>query len=137
MLKDVVEKYYFSQNYNCAEAIIHGANEYYDLGLHEKDMIMAAGFGAGMQTGNTCGTLLSAISILSLRYVEAKAHESKDIHDVTLMLTRKMKERMGSTLCCEIKPKFFNPEIRCKNTVDLACDTLEEVIAEYDAKIGK
>lgn len=132
MLKDVVAKYYFDRNYNCAETIIHAANEYYDLGLHEKDMIMVAAYGAGMQTGNTCGAILSALSILSLKYVEAKAHESEDIRPVSILLTRKIQEKYGSLLCKEIKPKFFSPEIRCQNTVNIACDVLEEVIAEFE-----
>ncbi len=34
MLKDVADKYYFAQNYNCAETTLHAANEHYDLGLH-------------------------------------------------------------------------------------------------------
>lgn len=134
MLKDVAEKYYFSQNYNCAETIIRAANEYYNLGLHERDMILVAGFGAGMQTGNTCGTLLSAISVLSMKYVESRAHESKDIHAVSVLLTRKFNQKFESTLCKDIKPKFFTQENRCHNTVCEACDILEEVIAEYDAK---
>lgn len=134
MLKDVAQEYYFDKNYNCAETILHAANDYYDLGLHEKDMILVAGFGAGMQTGNTCGALLASISVLSMKYVEAKAHESADIRDVALMLTRKFKEKFGSTLCREIKPNFFSPEVRCKNTVDGACDILEEVFAEYQPK---
>lgn len=133
MLKDLAQDYYFAQNYNCAETILHAANDYYNLGLHDRDMILVAGFGAGMQTGNTCGTLLSAISILSMKYVEAKAHESADIREVSTLLTRKFKEKFGSTLCKEIKPKFFAPEIRCKNTVDAACDIIEEVIKEYEA----
>lgn len=134
MLKDVAHKFYFDQNYNCAETIIRAANEYYDLQLHDRDMILLAGFGAGMQTGNTCGTLLSAISVVSMKYVEAKAHESANIHDITVLLTRKFNEKFESTLCKEIKPKFFSPEIRCKNTVDAACDILEEVLEQYQAK---
>lgn len=134
MLKDVADKYYFAQNYNCAETILHAANEYYDLGLHERDMILVAGFGAGMQTGNTCGAILSAISILSMKYVEAKAHESADIHDVALMLTRKFQAKYGSTLCKDIKPQSFSPEVRCLNTVNTACDIIEEVLAEYQRK---
>ena len=31
MLKDFFEKYYYEQNYNCAETMIRAANEYYDL----------------------------------------------------------------------------------------------------------
>lgn len=132
MLKDLLGKYYFEQNYNCAETLIHAANEYYNLGLHDHDMIMMAGFGAGMQTGNTCGAVLSCISILSLKYVEAKAHESLDIRPVATQLTRKFKEKYGSTLCKDIKPQSFKPEYRCQKTIKTACDILEDVIAEYE-----
>ena len=55
MLKDLYEKYYYEMNYNCAETIIRAGNEYYDLGLGDRDMIAFGGFGAGTQTGNTCG----------------------------------------------------------------------------------
>ena len=134
MLKDTAEKYYFSQNFNCAETIIRAANEYYSLGLHDQDMIMVAGFGAGMQTADTCGCLLSAISVLSLKYVENRAHESQDIRPVVNMLTRKFKEAYGSTLCREIKPRFFEREIRCHKTICLACDILEQVLSEYHPK---
>ena len=29
MLKDIIGKYYFEQNYNCAETILRAGNEYY------------------------------------------------------------------------------------------------------------
>ena len=64
MLKDIFEKYYFEQNYNCAETILRAANEYYELGLHDKDMILVGAYGAGIQCGNTCGAILSAAAVL-------------------------------------------------------------------------
>ena len=134
MLKDIADKYYFSQNYNCAETIIHAANEYYNLGLHQRDMVMLSGYGAGMQTASTCGALLSTISVLALKYVETRAHESKDLQPVTFLLTKKFKEAFSSTLCKDIKPQSFRKEIRCQNTVHKACDILEEVLAEYQPK---
>ncbi len=134
MLKDLIGKYYFDGNYNCAETMIRAANEYYNLGLHDHDMIMMGVFGAGIQTGNTCGAVLSAASVLSMKYVEAKAHESADIKPVTQKLMRAFKERYGSTLCKDIKPQSFQPGIRCKKTIEDACDILEQVIAEYEAE---
>ena len=134
MLKDVADKYYFKENYNCAETIIHAANEYYGLGLHDRDMIMLAGYGAGMQTANTCGALLSTISVLALKFVEARAHESRDLQPVTFLLTKKFKEAFSSTLCKDIRPQCFQKEIRCQKTVHMACDILEEVLAEYQPK---
>lgn len=132
MLKDYIEKYYFEQNYNCAETILRAANEYYDLKLHDRDMIMVGAYGAGIQSGNTCGAVLSAAAVLSLKYVEARAHESKDIRPVVQKLLRKFNEKYGSILCKDIKAQSFKPEYRCKMTVETACDILEETISEYE-----
>ena len=133
MLKDLIGKYYFEGNYNCAETVLRAANEYYDLGLNDRDMILVGVYGAGIQCGNTCGAVLAAASVLSMRYVEAKAHESADIKPATVLLMRKFKEKYGSTLCKDIKPQSFAPEYRCLKTVEVACDILEETIAEYEA----
>ena len=133
MLKDIFEKYYFDGNYNCAETMIRAANEYYGLGLHDRDMIMVGGFGAGMQCGSTCGAVLSAVAVLSMKYIAQRAHDSKEIKPVTLSLMRSFTEKYGSTLCKDIKPQSFNPEYRCKKTIESACDILEKVIAEFEA----
>ena len=105
MLKDVYQKYYFEQNYNCAETLLRAANDYYDLKLHDRDMIMVGAYGAGIQCGNTCGAVLAAASVLSMKYVEAKAHESEDIRPVVMKLMRKFNAKYGSTLCKDIKPQ--------------------------------
>ncbi len=132
MLKDHYSKYYLEGNYNCAETVIRAGNDYYELGLHDRDMQMMGGFGAGIQSGNTCGAILAAVSILSMRYIEKKAHESEDIKPVTLNLIREFNKRYGSVLCKDIKPQSFTKEIRCRNTVETACDILEAVISDYD-----
>lgn len=134
MLKDLLPKYYFEQNYNCAETILRAANEYYDLQIHDKDMILVGAYGAGIQSGNTCGAVLSAAAVLSMKYVEAKAHESEDIRLVVVKMMRKFNEKYGSTLCKDIKPQSFKPEYRCRETINTACDILEETIAEYEAE---
>ncbi len=131
MLKDICEKYYFDQNYNCAETLIRAANEYYSLGLHDRDMIMLGVYGGGIQTGNTCGAVLAAAAVLSMKYVDKKAHESSDIRPVTTDLIREFNKKYGSILCKDIKPQSFDPELRCKYTVENACDILEQVIAYH------
>ncbi len=137
MLKDVYAKYYFEGNYNCAETIIRAANDYYELGLHDRDMIMVGVYGAGIQCGNTCGAVLSAAAVLSMKYVEAKAHESEDIRPVVMKLMRKFQAKYGSTLCKDIKPQSFKPEYRCRMTIEASCDILEETIAEFEAERNK
>lgn len=131
-LKDYIEKYYFEGNYNCAETILRAGNDYYGLGLHDHDMIMVGGFGAGMQCGNTCGAVLAGVSILSMKYIEAKAHESKDIKPVVMKMMRKFNEAYGSTLCKDIKAQSFHPEYRCLKTVETACMIIDKTIREYE-----
>ena len=114
--------------------MIRAANEYYGLGLHDRDMIMVGGYGGGMQCGNTCGAVLSCVAILSMRYIERNAHDCKDIRPVTQQLIRKFNEKYGSTLCKDIKPQSFNPEYRCRKTIEIACDILEATIAQYEAE---
>ncbi len=132
MLKDLAKKYYIDQNFNCAETMMRAANEYYNLVISANDMRMMAGFGGGMQTGNTCGSFAASIAILSMMYVETTAHESKDIRPICMTMTRKFQAKWETTLCREIKAKSFTPEIRCLHTIEVACDLLEETIAEYE-----
>ena len=132
MLKDIYQKYYFDQNYNCAETIIRAGNEYYKLDLHDRDMIMLAAYGAGIQSGNTCGAILAGASILSMKYVESRAHESQDIRPVVLKMMQRFNAKYSSTLCRDIKPQSFSPEIRCQKTIEAACDIIEDVINEYE-----
>ncbi len=136
-LKDCIQDYYFQNNYNCAEAMIHAGNDYYGLGISENDMRMVAGYGAGLQCGQTCGAIISAVSLLSMRYVAKNAHSSPDITITSNMLIKRFKDKYDSLLCKDIRPKSFQKEIRCLNTINFACDTLEEVIREYDSKKGK
>ncbi len=132
MLKDLIKNYYLDYNYNCTESMLRAGNEYYQLGLHDHDMKLVGAFGAGIQTGNTCGAVLACASILSMKYVEAKAHESQDIRPIVTKLIRAFNERYHSVLCKDIKPQSFKPEYRCYKTIETACDILEQVIAEYE-----
>lgn len=132
MLVDIVKKYY-KMGYNCAESIVHAGNEYYGLGLSDHDMKMVAAFGAGIQCGDVCGALLGSACVISSKYIEVKAHDqSVELRKITMKLVLKFQKDMGSRLCAEIKPKFFDREERCLKTVMRAASILEEVIKEWE-----
>lgn len=133
MLKDVAIAYY-QQGYNCAESILRAGNDYYGLELHDKDMVMAAAFGGGLQIGDVCGALSGAACVVSSKYVEKKAHECKDLRKLTQMLVLAFQKRMGSRLCAQIKPVFHSKEIKCQNTVAEGAEVLEQVIREWEEK---
>ena len=134
MLKDLAEKYY-KQGYNCAESIIRAGNEYYDLKLDEQAFRMTGAFGGGLQVGDICGALSGSACVISSKYIETKAHECTDLKPIMLKLVRAFQSQFSSRLCCQIKAKFFSKEVHCQNTVALASDVLEKVIAEYESEI--
>ena len=107
-LSEVIEKYYVNQNYNCAETLLHAANEYYDLQISEADMKMMAGFGGGMFVGSTCGAMVGCIAALSKMVIHTKAHEE----------------------CVELKPKYNTTAKRCLPTCLMAGQALEKTLEE-------
>ena len=131
-LKKIAETYYLD-GYNCAESLVKAGNDYYQLGLHDHDMILAAALGAGMQIGEICGALAGAACVLSGKYVKVRAHESDTIKVLTGRLAEKFREKAGGLVCRELKEQYFQEEKRCIITVEFACDALEEVVAEYEA----
>ena len=41
----------------------------------------------------------------------------------------KLEAALGSTECAQVKPAFFNPDVRCLNAVKAACRVLEAQMA--------
>lgn len=132
MLKEVAIQYY-RQGFNCSESIIRAGNDVYDLGLHDKDMMMTAAFGGGFQIGDVCGALCGAACVVSSRYVSTKAHDSEDLRPLTQKLVIAFQKRLGSRLCTQVKPVFHTPELKCEPTVSTCAEVLETVLEEWDA----
>ena len=130
-LKDIAERFYFD-NYNCAESVFLAANEMFGLGLDASNSKLVGGFGGGIQTGSACGAFLAAVSILSQMCVDDRAHNSKTLRPVVNELSDGLAEKLGSTLCREIRPTVFEPERRCMVTVAAVCDLLEDISGRYD-----
>lgn len=127
---------YAKQDYNCAESILHAANEYYHLNLTDQQMKLVGGFGGGMQCGDICGTLAASISVISVRYIEIKAHEDKPrLRQLVNLLIQQFQQEMGSRRCVDIKPKYYTKEIKCNRTIEKAAALLEKVIAQIDEQL--
>ena len=135
MLEKLAEKYY-TQGYNCAESIVHAGNEAYQLGLSEHDMRMAAAFGGGLQVGDVCGVLTGAACVLSCLFVKTRAHESEQIKPAMEKMVAALEAEYGSRTCEQVKPRYFQEEIRCKNTVLAGAKVIERVIGELQQEFG-
>ena len=128
MLKERAENYYNEGNYNCAETVIRAANDEYQLGLDDTAMKLAGGFGGGMGCGKACGALCGGICAISAKLIEGKAHETKELRGTTTKLVAEFNRILGDTECKTLTVKYKKPDVRCLDTVLLACEALENVM---------
>lgn len=131
MIRDYVKKYYLEQDNNCAEALLHAADEALSLHLPPETFRMVAGYGGGMGCGETCGAICSALAVVSHLFVGERAHATPGFRAACADCMRTMKRTFGGTACVAIAPRFKNRETRCLHTVELAADALEEVLRRH------
>lgn len=116
------------EDLNCAEKILYGANIAYNLGLDKRALKLAAGFGGGMAIEDKCGALTAGIMVLSILFVEDRAHESDRIKDLTKELFDEYKSEMGSIDCAPLKEKHRTEELKCKNVILKAAELLDRIV---------
>ena len=126
-LKEAALHYYLDENYNCSEAIIRGANDYYELNLTEKDFKLLAPFGAGCCSGSLCGAVAGGIATIGALRAEDKWRGSQSA-GITKKFVGLCRERMGSELCREIKSKNHTEALRCAKVVEITAEALDEVL---------
>lgn len=130
MLRNLLLKGYGNeQKYNCAEKILYGANEIYNLGLGKETMKLAAGFGGGMGIESTCGALVASVMVLSKLFVENTAHGS-NIKEITSEFLNRYKNEMKSLECAILKKEYRDEEKGCSDVIIKAAEILDEIIAE-------
>ena len=115
---------------NCAETILYGANEVYNLGLDKNALKLAAGFGGGMGIESVCGALTGAIMVLGNLFVINNAHESSKIKKLDKKLFNLYMNKTGEIHCKPLKDKYYNEDKKCKETIVKAAEVLDEIIAK-------
>ena len=132
--------YLYKEDWNCSEHLVAGANYAYKLGLDEKAIKLAAGFGGGMAIGSICGALTGAIMVLGVLFVKERAHESDKIKELTKELFERYTKSMGDIDCLPLKDKYRTEQIRCRIVILEAARILDDIIARelpgFVAKLG-
>ncbi|MCD8078386.1 MAG: C-GCAxxG-C-C family protein [Lachnospiraceae bacterium] len=118
---------------NCAENLLRSSNEQYDLGLDEKYFRLICPYGAGMQTGNTCGALLGSLAALGLLYGENKPTENKKMKAAVGAYVQRFEEHFGSLKCTCIKEKHCDETGSCTPVKVQAGELLEGVVRDFEA----
>ena len=131
MLADLIrEGFREGKDLNCAESILYGANEAYDLGLSEKCLKTSAGFGGGLGIEEVCGALTGSIMALGVLFVEEKAHQS-DIYDIDEDYLNIFREKMGSIDCSYLKDNYRTEEKGCDKVILEAAEVLDRIAEKY------
>ena len=130
MIRDHVKCYMKEQNNNCAEALLHAADD--ELGLHlpPESFRLIAGYGGGMGCEKTCGAICSALAVLSFLSVGRCAHETEGFRALCGGCVQRMEQAFGSIDCASIKVRYRDPETGCLGVVERAADVLEDVLVK-------
>lgn len=134
MLEDRVLYYYDQCDTNCAETILHAANDEWNLGLDEKSYKAIAGFGAGCGCGKFCGAVAGSLAALGESFIHISAHKTEGFPELCADLTQKMEAGLGSLECERLKEMYRTEEFRCRKTLQLAGGILQK---EMDALLER
>src|SRR6056297_676115 len=107
MLEEKVVKYYNGElDLNCAESILYGANEEYELSLDQKALDTMSSFGGGMGVESVCGALTGAIAVLGVMFSWDKSIDSQKRKAIVTDFYNAFEQRFGSDNCGQIKKSF-------------------------------
>ena len=142
---------YFTQGYNCSQAVAMAFSE--ELGLDkEKIARIAGGFGGGMgRMREVCGTFSGIVMVLSQLYGYSDPNDNetkKDLYEKVRALAERFKQDNGSIICRELlgldkAEKSATPEPRtseyykkrpCPELCRYAADILDEFIKQNPPK---
>jgi|LSQX01.1.fsa_nt_gb C_GCAxxG_C_C family probable redox protein len=129
MLKDEVVKYIKDWpdtiTYVCSEATLRAANDYYNLGLNDDALKLAASFGGGMYSEDTCGVVIGGCMAIAKRYsADEPPHVNEKVKRTTKAWLEAVKNKYGSINCAELKEKCGG---NCKLLVQEGCELFETV----------
>jgi C_GCAxxG_C_C family probable redox protein len=104
-MEKLIEEGFFSDaDLNCAETILHAANEVYGWNLSHDALLLAAGFGGGVGGQEfLCGALLGGVMALSKLFVRDRGHESDLMKTIRRTISRVLKMKWAISTARRLK----------------------------------
>ena len=132
MLKERAGKFYSEDNdLNCAECLLHGANEEYDLGLDQKGLDTMSSFGGGMAVESVCRAFTGGVAVLGVMFTGDKSMDSEKRKAIISDIYKRFEDHFGSVYCSKIKEKFRDDVTGCRGVVEHSAEILDEIIQKY------
>lgn len=120
---------------NCAECIMHAANEEYDLGLSKQTFKVMASFGGGMAIESTCGAAAGALGIIGVMFTNDRGHESPWVKELSKEFMDRFYEELGTHNCTELKAKYRKDDIhRCIVIIETTARILDHIVIREKRK---
>ena len=127
-VEELIGKYYFDTNYNCAEAIFSAAMEAWNLDVPKEAVKGMAGFGGGLGSGLLCGAIVGGTAALSHKYVQGDGgHTSPLLMKKVRTFVKGVREDCNGTYCKDLRKQFHDPEKRCYYTICKVAHVLDQV----------
>lgn len=135
MLKELLEQGYGDDmNLNCAEKILYGANEVYNLGLGSEALKLATGFGGGMAIESVCGVLTGGIMVLGKLFKSKSVEDKVKFKSIVKDYIEAYRKEMGEIDCAPLKDRYRTNEDGCNCIIAKAGEVLEEIIEKEKRK---
>lgn len=130
MEKEKIQEAFLTQDRNCAEAILCVMNEQYHLNLTPEDYKLVSGFGGGCGCGLICGALAGCLSAWGKMRVEDRGHATPGFKESCGELCRIFEKELGGVNCADLRPRYFEEDIRCLHLLEKAADCFENFAEE-------
>ncbi len=135
MLKNLIEQGFGKkEDLNCAETILYGANQVYNLGLSENCLRLSAAFGGGMGMENVCGVVTGSLMVLGYLFVKDHAHQSPEIKEISKELFERFNKELGDFDCKPLKDEYRTEEKKCYDIILKGAEILDNIIAREKRK---
>jgi C_GCAxxG_C_C family probable redox protein len=135
----MLSEYYLGNIYgkhdlNCAESVVHTANEVYGIDLSEEALKLPAAFGGGMYIEEKCGAVTGSLMVLGYLFVEENAHSTEFLKEIVHDYFSGFSNKMGSCECAPLKKRHRSDDYGCRDVIAAALDVLESVLDKHKNK---
>ncbi|NTU42949.1 MAG: C_GCAxxG_C_C family protein [Nitrospirales bacterium] len=118
---------------NCAEKILHAANEVYSLGLDKEALKLSRGLGGGMGIESVCGALSASVLVMGKLFADVPALDTTKpdntrVKELAREFFAAFQTEMGDIHCKPLKDKYFTKELKCKTIIVKAAELLDGIV---------
>ncbi len=126
------EGFFSDKDLNCAETMLHAANELHGWNLSHEALLLSAGFGGGVGGQELlCGALVGGVMALSKLFVRDRGHESDLIKTIVQEYFSLFKEEMGHTDCTPLKKVYRTETKGCRKVILASARCLDQVVEKH------